>query len=261
MRVFVLATLLIPFAAGLAQSGTMTRYEQGDPRIRYTGIWYPNTNTLSSDGSSTLATLRGSQAVVTFNGTGISWIGTSDQFSGYAYVFLDGMPGLVNTASATANATLYQQPLFTVRGLPPGLHTLTIEVTHSHDETTNQPWIWIDAFDVENGSLVSGATAGPGLAEQTSPAATYGGHWFQSAGAQQSGGSVDSSVDAGSWVSLNFNGTGADWIGYRDEWSGIAQVYVDDALRATVDTYLSPSKAQATVYSVNGLASGPHTLK
>jgi len=75
------------------------------------------------------------------------------------------VPGQVDTANATQ--TLYQQPLFTARGLTPGLHTLTIEITHSHDEASNQSWIWIDAFDIENGSLVSsGAVAGAGLASR-----------------------------------------------------------------------------------------------
>jgi len=63
----------------------------------------------------------------------------------------------------------------------------------------------------------------------------WGGHWFQTASAQQSGGSVNSAVDAGAWVSFNFNGVAVDWIGYRDEWSGIAQVYVDGVLQASVD--------------------------
>ena len=243
-----------------AQSGNMTRFEQSDSRIAYTGAWYPNDNSLNSGGSSTLANLKGSQAVVTFNGTGISWIGTSDPFSGYAYVYLDGVPGQIDTANATA--TLYRQTLFSARGLTPGLHTFTIEIAHSHDESSNQSWIWIDAFDIENGSLVSsGAVAGAGLAEQTNPAVTYGGHWFQTISAQQSGGSVNSAVDAGAWVSFSFNGTAADWIGYRDEWSGIAQVYVDGTLQSTVDTYLAPSKAQLPIYRVAGLAFGLHTLK
>src|SRR5205814_705160 len=56
------------------------------------------------------------------------------------------------------------------------------------------------------------------------------------------------------------NGTGATWIGYQDEWSGIAEVYVDGSLKSEVDTYATPSKAQVKQYSVTGLADGPHTL-
>jgi uncharacterized protein (TIGR03437 family) len=265
---WLLTTLAICAAASFApmqtaaQSATptVTRFEQNDSRISYTGTWYPNSDTPNSAGSAVLANLKGSQAVVTFEGTGITWIGTSDPFSGIAYLDLDGAPSQVDTGNGLA--TLYQQALFAVHNLPLGMHTLTIEITHSHDEVSDQSWIWVDAFDIDNGSLVTGGPVLPaGLSQQTNPAVTYGGHWFQNSGAAYSGGSVNSAVDAGAWVNVSFNGTAVDWIGYRDEWSGIAQVFIDGALQSTVDTYLSPSQAQTKTYSVAGLSPGAHTLR
>jgi uncharacterized protein (TIGR03437 family) len=244
--------------AVLAQ--TVTRFEQNDPRIIYTGTWYPNSNSLESGGSALLANLKGSQVIVIFNGTGITWIGASDYYSGICYLTLDGAPIAVDTSNASG-ATLYQQQLFTVRGLTPGPHRMTIEVIHSHDASTNQSWIWVDAFDIENGSLTGGTvTAGAGLVEQTDVAANYSGHWFQNAGAQYSGGSVNLAVDAGARVDFTFNGAAITWMGYRDEWSGLAQVFMDGALQATVDTYLTPSKAQTPTYSLTGLVPGTHVL-
>jgi hypothetical protein len=84
--------------------------------------------------------------------------------------------------------------------------------------------------------------------------------WFPNSGAFNSGGSAALTMATGAKVNFAFSGTGVSWIGYRDEWSGIANVYVDGALKATVDTYASPGKAQAAVYSVSGLAAGNHTL-
>ena len=252
------ALLLILPAAIYAQS--VTRFEQNDPRITYTGNWYPNTNTLESSGSAILANLKGSQAIVLFNGTGISWIGASDYYSGICYLTLDGVPTQIDTSNPSAS-TLYQQTLFSVHNLTPGVHRLTIEVIHSHDGSTNQSWIWVDAFDIDNGSLVSGPqAAAAGLSEQTSPAVNYSGHWFQNQGAAYSGGSVNSAVDAGARVDFTFNGTGVTWIGYGDQWSGIAQVMMDGTLEATVDTYLNPSQAQTKAYSLTGLAAGTHVL-
>jgi uncharacterized protein (TIGR03437 family) len=175
-------------------------------------------------------------------------------------VTLDGVPVSVDTSNPSS-ATLYQQGLFTVRGLTPGPHRMTIEVIHSHDGSTNASWIWVDAFDIENGSLVGGAmAAGAGLVQQTDIAANYSGHWFQNAGEQYSGGSVNLVVDAGARVDLTFNGVAITWMGYRDEWSGLAQVFVDGALQATVDTYLTPFQAQTPIYSLTGLAPGTHVL-
>jgi hypothetical protein len=41
---------------------------------------------------------------------------------------------------------------------------------------------------------------------------------------------------------------------------GIANVYVDDVLRGSVDTYAASDVAQAKLYSVSGLPSGSHKL-
>jgi uncharacterized protein (TIGR03437 family) len=67
-------------------------------------------------------------------------------------------------------------------------------------------------------------------------------------------------VDAGAGVTFTFNGTGVAWLGYRDQWSGLAQVYIDGALETTVDTYLNPSQAQTPTWSVSGLTPGNHVL-
>src|SRR5215831_18185568 len=107
MRKQILLTLLLPVAL-FAQ--IVTRYEQDDPRITYTGTWYPNANSLESGGTAVLANLKGSQTVVIFNGTGITWIGASDYYAGQCYLTLDGVPSLVDTSNPGA-ATLYQQKL------------------------------------------------------------------------------------------------------------------------------------------------------
>ena len=254
---FVCIVAICP-AALFAQS--ITQFLQTDPRITYTGTWYSNSNPLEAGGSATLTNLKGSQAVVVFSGTGITWIGESDGYSGMCYVTLDGVQATVDTSNP-ASATYYQKTQFTAQNLAPGLHRLTIEVLHQRDSTTQGSWIWINAFDITNGTLVGGTqAAGAGLAQQTTVAANYNGQWFTLYGAQYSGGSVNSAVSAGAGVTFTFNGTGVAWIGYRDQWSGIAQVYIDGALQDTVDTYLNPSQAQTTTWSASGLTPGVHVL-
>lgn len=253
-------TSLFWILPAIAPAQTVTRFEQGDPRITYTGAWYPNTNTLESGGSSVLANLRGSQAVVVFNGTGITWVGESDGYAGLCYLTLDGVQTTVDTSNPDGT-TLYQRPLFAVHGLAPGTHRMTIEIIHSHDASTNASWIWIDAFDVDNGSLIGGApVAVAGVAQQTDNAVNYKGHWFTTTASQYSGGSVTSAVDAGAGMDFTFNGTSVAWLAYRDEWSGLAQVFMDGALQATVDTYVTPSQIQTPVWSASGLAPGTHVL-
>ena len=248
-RYFLLAVgMAVCASLAHAQTGTTTRIEENDKSIAYSGNWYTNGSPLNSGGSAALTNAIGATAVVTFTGTGITWIGVLDPWSGMATVYLDGTR---NTVDTYGSSTFYQQALFKVRGLANGPHTLSIEVTHVRDPNAMGSWVWIDGFDVENGSGVTGGvTATTGRIEQNSPALTYTGVWFPNTSAVQSGGSAVLATDPGSRATINFNGTGITWIAYRDQWSGIARVYVDGALKATVDTYLSPEQARSATYVI-----------
>ena len=259
---------LLPVATAMcvllshAQTGTTTRIEENDKSIIYHGNWYTNGNPLNSGGSSALTNAPGATAVLNFTGTGITWIGALDPWAGMATVYLDGTLNTVDTyGGSVSGSTLYQQALFKARGLTNGPHTLSIEVIHRRDANGLGSWIWIDAFDIENGSGVTGAfTAGAGRIEQNSPALTYTGTWLPNTSPAMSGGSAVLATNAGSRATISFKGTGITWIAYRDEWSGIARVYVDGVLKETVDTYLSPFQPQAAAYVIDGLVSGTHTL-
>ncbi len=96
--------------------------------------------------------------------------------------------------------------------------------------------------------------------EEVDPPVTYSGSWYPHLSAQHSGGSAVLAVDPGSGAALAFTGTAVRWIGFRDEWSGIARVSVDGAPQAEIDTYASPAEAQALVDTLDGLAPGPHVL-
>jgi hypothetical protein len=255
------------FAAGLAmlafqcfgQQVTVTRIEQTDPSIVYTGTWYVNNESPNSGGSAALTNAKGATATLSFTGTGINWIGVLDPYSGIAQVYLDSTQYTVDTYGPS---TLYQQHLFAVHGLAPGAHTLSILVPHVRDANTEGSWIWIDAFDIENGSgIIGGVSAAAGRAEQNNPAITYTGNWYPDTNAVLSGGTAVSATAANSSATVTFTGTGITWIGYRDQWSGIANVYVDGNLQSpSVDTFAASEQAQAPVYSISGLSSGTHSL-
>jgi hypothetical protein len=240
-----------------AQSGT-TRIEENDPSIAYTGTWYPNGESPNSGGNAVLTNQKGARAAITFNGTGITWIGVADPYSGLAQVYLDGT---LSTIDTYAPSTKYQQKLFAAHGLASGPHTLSIEVLHVRDGDTSGSWVWIDAFDIENGSGVPGGiTASSGRIEQNDPAVSYTGTWFLNTNPMQSGGTALLATDKGSRATITFTGTGIRWIAYRDAWSGIANVYLDGLMKATVDTYVPVDQPQSTGFDIGGLNSGQHTL-
>lgn len=51
------------------------------------------------------------------------------------------------------------------------------------------------------------------------------------------------------------------WLGLRDPWAGIARVYIDGTLRATVDTYSATEQLRQTLVSIQGLPGGTHALR
>lgn len=118
-----------------------------------------------------------------------------------------------------------------------------------------------------SGSTGSGSTGSTGTSsgtparvEETAPSVAFANTWSANGGAFNSGSSAKLSSTPGASATLSFNGTGVTWIAYQDEWSGIAQIYVDGTLKSEIDTYASPGKAQSQMYSVSGLIQGPHTF-
>jgi hypothetical protein len=134
------------------------------------------------------------------------------------------------------------------------------------------PTEYSDVYLIETGTAGSTSTGGTTggttgtttetttRSEQTSAAITYTGTWFTNVNSFHSGGASALAMDAGSRASFAFNGTGVKWIAYRDEWAGIANVYLDGVLKTSVDTYAMPPQVQAVMYTITGLPAGAHTL-
>ena len=244
--------------ASQASAARVTRVEQDDPSVQYSGNWYNNENAAHSGGRAALTNAGGARVTLTFTGTGISWIGVKDGWSGLATVHLDGDQTIVDSYSPIGRQ---QHPLFSATGLSRGPHTLSIEITHERGPGTEGSWVWIDAFEIEDGEPVpGGVTATTGRVEENHPALRFSGRWYPNVSAVHSGGHAVLATDAGSRVSVGFVGTGVSWVANRDEWSGVARIYVDGQLKTEIDTYLSPARATTVPYAITGLVAGQHIL-
>jgi hypothetical protein len=258
-----LAAALILILAPAARTQILggSRIEDTDPSVVFAGSWSVNLNLNHSGGTAKLSTDPGATATVPFTGTGIHWIGYQDQWSGIASIFLDG--DFLQTVDTYAPSARYQALLYSIEGLPLGPHRLTVMALGVHDAAAAESWIWVDAFDVVNGT--PGTAAGDPWAtstryEETSPATALTGTWYSNTSSFLSGGSAVLSEEAGARATFSFTGTRVRWIGYRDEYSGIGRVYLDGALVAVYDTYASPAQAQAIMFRTGALGRGPHTL-
>lgn len=232
----------------------MTRFEEEDPGVGcHPCPWFTNGLPQHSGGSAFLTMEPGAQVSFTFTGIEARWIGYRDEWSGIANVYVDGaLQATVDTFGSPARS---QAVLFSVSGLAPESHVLVIEVTGAGRSGSGGSWVWVDAFEV-----VSAAGGVARVEQDDPPVRCFPCAWLPNALAQHSGGRAILAMDAGAQVSFIFTGMGASWIGYRDEWSGIARVFVDGIFSAEVDTYASPPSGQDVLYTVSGLPPGTHIL-
>jgi alpha-amylase len=251
-------TLACSVVPRTALARAVTRVEQNDPNIIYSGNWYSNDSAENSGGTAALTNTKGARAMLTFTGSGIRWIGVRDGYAGLATVYLDGTMTIVDSYAETA---AYQTALFKASGLGPGPHTLSIEITHERAGRTEGSWVWVDAFEIDDGApMPGGLTATTGRIEENNPALLFTGRWYGNANPALSGGHAALATDAGSSLTITFNGTGISWVAYCDEWSGVARIYLDREAVTTVDNYRAPSQTGVVPYAIRGLSTGTHTL-
>jgi len=136
--------LIVVDALEVTTSGT--RHQDTDPAIAYGPSWIQgNRDKAYSEGAAAESNTLGAQAAITFNGTGISWVGARGPQCGIARIFLDG--AFVEDVDTYSQTEGPQHTDFTASGLAAGTHTLTIQVIGKNPLATDA-WILLDAFDV-----------------------------------------------------------------------------------------------------------------
>lgn len=141
--VLTLGTLLFSEPA----SAATTRTEDSSPTVVLAGAWLNASMATLSGGSAHEAYLPGSTASFAFVGTGVTWISyRCTCTAGISNVYVDGK--FAATIDTYAPAPQPQAPVFSVSGLAPGPHNITIEVTGNYDPAGQTAWVVVDAFDV-----------------------------------------------------------------------------------------------------------------
>jgi len=241
-------------------AATISRLQDTDPTVSYTGTWiHGDTSDRWSGGSASASVTAGDQATFTFTGTGVRWLGARGAQHGIARVSLDGaFVTQVDTFQAPTDPNHPQQvqaELFKATGLANGPHTLTIQVTGQNNLASTNAIIVVDAFDVIT----------PGTRhEDTDAAISYTGAWARgNIDHPYSAGSASLSTAAGDQATFSFTGTSVSWIGWRGQQGGMARVFLDGALAAdNVNTFV-PTPAEGTqnvIFTTSGLTPSAHTL-
>jgi hypothetical protein len=241
------------------------RFEESDPAVSFSAGWTSSDPNLGwSAGAARQSSVAGAQAVFTFTGTSVRWIGNRNVRSGIALVKVDA--GRAVEVDLFARSEEVHTPVITFNGLSSGRHTLTIEVTgrKNPDPQAEASTVVVDAFDVQVQAVSH--------LQETDPDVVFSAGWRQADDAfAWSGGGVETLPDPpvggarvtetpGAKATLTFRGTAVSWSGARMPAGGIASVSVDGGVAIDVDTYFPTNKIQGVVFAATGLADSSHTL-
>ena len=245
------------------QAPIVSHLQETDPDVSFSAGWIQLDNgqwsgggvrsgSDPSIGGARVAETAGASVTLKFRGTSISWIGYRGPDAGIARVKVDG--GAIREVDLYSKSQKVQEVVFTASGLADAPHTLTIEATGQQNAASTAAQVVVDAFDVMT----------PGTRfEESHPAITYTGAWVDdNVNRTWSEGKAAKSDQPGARATFSFTGTSVSWIGCEKSSIGSARIYLDGALVKTVNMSrpIGIEGYQRTIYRVDGLSNGPHTL-
>ena len=132
-------------------SFAVTRYEESNALLAYSGSWLKSSGLSYSRGALVYTNSSDAKVTATFTGTAISYIARTGPTSGKAKITLDGASYTVDLYSS---GTRYRQAVWSATGLSASTHTLTIEYTGSCNSLSGGNTVTLDALDI-TGTLVA----------------------------------------------------------------------------------------------------------
>jgi SpoIID/LytB domain protein len=245
-----------------ASSPVITRYEQSDSRLAYTGTWTTWPTASTSGGSCKYSNLLQAAVNVKFTGTYLSWIGIKGPLYGKAKVTVDG--GTAQVIDLYSPTSVFKSSVWNTGTLTSGTHTVRIEWTGTKNASAIGTYVGIDAFDVVGTLAQATATASgptPTRYEQSDSHIAYTGTWTTWNTGYVSGSSCKYSNLTGAAVNLQFTGTYLSWVGIKGPLYGKAKVTVDSGTPEVIDLYSPTSVFKSSVWNTGTLTSGTHTVR
>jgi hypothetical protein len=251
----------LEIVGSLAQADALTRSQQDNVNLEYTGSWATSAVNwwLFSGGTMSSANASGSAVNITFSGSYCAWYAAKGAGYGQAKVILDG--GAPVTVDLYAASSQIKQKVYETGLLDNKAHTLSIYWTGTKSAAATGTAIDVDAVDIL-GTLTDAPRPDPiewRYQENDSRVAVVG-SWVTTSTWSASGGSVISTAQAGAAVVVKFDGTGVKLYAKTAPWYGQALVSIDGGPADTVEFYSGAQVYKALVYTKTGLSPGMHTM-
>ena len=205
-------------------------------------------------------TFQGASVAVSFNGTGITWIGKMGPNYGKASYSIDG--GTPRTFDAYNPVEKDQHPNVIMTGLPAGSHVLQVAITDQKNGRSSDYYQTIDAFQIVGRALplTDGVVAG-----YNSSQLSRSGSWQSGRGHSDISGGHCWSNRAKSAISWQFTGSLIEIFGRPDLENGYFQVCIDGKAVTTIDGHFGnlddDSLNSVMLFALKLSSSGPHTIK
>jgi subtilisin family serine protease/fibronectin type 3 domain-containing protein len=232
----------------------VTRYEDNNSDITFSGTWYKYTDPKSSGGNHSNTFTKGASFEFTFTGTGIRWYGFTSNSRGIAKVFIDGVE--IQDVDCYTSTSVYQKLLFEKSDLSYGTHTIKIVATGNKNSSSTGISVTLDALETLKVPQIIKTKY-----EDNNSGITFSGTWYKYTDPKSSGGNHSNTFTKGASFEFTFTGTGIRWYGFTSNSRGIAKVFIDGVEIQDVDCYTSTSVYQKLLFEKSDLSYGTHTIK
>ncbi len=215
-------------------------------------VWDRDTHASASGGGYSAGRLAGAKSTFTFTGTNVTFVGRKGTDGGKADIYLDGVKQTtVDFYNATAQ---WKVNLWTKTGLTNAKHTVMVVALSTKSAASSNYWVYVDAFKVGTTSYEENHATVKDQHRRVTTASAYNGSYDVTNHVATS--------DTGDkpLYKLVFKGTDVIVYATKTPSSGKAAVYVDGALKATIDLYAAATTYKAKVFDSATLANGVHTL-
>ncbi len=227
---------------------SITRTEDNNAAIVYTGSWSSRAFTQASQGSAFRSGTTGNTAAFSFTGewVGIGFIGSAN--AGKAEIFLDGASqGVVD---------LYRNDIYPLSlyysNLPNASHAISITVLADQNPFSSDNMVQIDYFDTWDGSAMP-----DGLFEQDNARVFLSNGWGTVNNATASGGSYMNALLATAW--FPFTGESVTFQAVAFPSGGSVSVSLDGLLVTHFDLY--NDEVVTRTLSLSGIGAGAHVIQ
>lgn len=231
-----------------------TKIVNDDIGIIYSGSWGDSNNQSGCyNGDNHASKTPSSYVKFTFTGTSIAWYGSKAADHGKADIYIDDVLQATVDTYYSGVPSLKQQELYAKSGLTDSLHTIKIVLRNDKNSSSSNYYQDVDFFTYTKAPV-----------NDNDGGIVYTGTWGYSSNANGCYHTDNHhSNTAASEVQYSFTGTGVTWYGSMAADHGKADIYIDNVLQTTVDTYYSgtPSIKQQALYTKTGLPKGLHTIR